>query len=114
MVLNALRDLGNYGEWDPSLHQIKQISFSAEADGTARMKGGCAIHSQHDIISVECESVPGIMQIINKISTHLQGEALLRKLSVINRYVSQRVKNPKYFRDCGRTLMQRQSHPVWY
>ena len=85
MVLNALKDMNNYIEWDPSLYQIKQISLSSEAIGTARMKGGSALLSQHDIISLECDNVPGVTQIVNRISTHLQGASLLRKLSVLNR-----------------------------
>ena len=88
-LLNTLKDATKYPEWHIGVHKVKYITMAPELDSNnkARSKNTMSTHVLNDVVSVETDvSSSQMIQFINKVSEKLQGDSLIRKIHLINRY----------------------------
>ncbi len=84
-----LVDASKYPEWHIGVHKVKHITMPPEMDSTAKgkTKNAIASHVLHDVISLETDVASNhVVKLINKVSRKLQGDSLIRKIHVANRF----------------------------
>ena len=90
-LLNTLKDATKYPEWHSGVHKVKYITMAPDLDSNNKTKSKNTVtsHVLNDVISVETDvSSSQMVQFINKMSQKLQGDSLIRKIHLINRYCS--------------------------
>ncbi len=93
-VLNTLKDITKYAEWEIGRSKIRNITVAQEfQEGlSAKNKGGQPLPVQHDIISAEVEFIPSfVIRLANRLAQIVQGERILIKRRAIHRHVTYNV-----------------------
>ncbi|CAD5121247.1 DgyrCDS9779 [Dimorphilus gyrociliatus] len=108
-VLNTLKDINKYHEWNPGVCQTRQITVADEVNQPSKHKGSSSGVVQHDIVSIEIEHMPYLLaRFVNWVWYKIQGDGLLRLVSLVHRYWNKQESNTWWFLE----MMEREQK--WY